>query len=136
MNPNTFVLKTYRTPEAAKYFETERSAFIKLRYGHLPPENIIAYYGSFVKDDTYNIILEYADRGTLGQYMNSTDEPTDIGKIMAFWKCFLPIFHGLSHIHGTKVSSPNPDEPGLLLGYTDLADCWLVEAYLFSQLAS
>ncbi len=122
MNPNTFVLKTYRTSEAGKYFETERSAFIKLRYGHMPPGNIIEYYGSFVKDGTYNLILEYADRGTLDQYMKITDEPTDIGEIMTFWKNFLPIFHGLSHIHGTRGPSPNPDELDSLLGYKNPAD--------------
>lgn len=131
MNPHTFVLKTYRTPEAGKYFETERSAFIKLRYGQMPPGNIIEYYGSFIKNDTFNIILEYADRGTLDQYMKSTNEPTDIGEILTFWKCFLPIFHGLTHIHGTRGRSPNPEEPGLL-GYTNPADLELADAYLCS----
>jgi len=122
VNPNTYVLKTYRTLEAKEYFETERSAFKKLRYGGMPPGNIIEYYGSFVRDGTYSIILEYADRGTLDQYMKNTDEPTDIGEIMTFWKCFLAIFHGLDHIHGTKSPSLNPDEPGSLHGYRNPAD--------------
>lgn len=129
MNPNTFVLKTYRTLEARKYFEAERSAFINLRYDRMPPGNIIEYYGSFVKDETYNTILEYADRGTLDQYMKCTDEPKDIGEIMTFWNCFLPIFHGLSQIHGTKGPSPNPDG---LIGYTSPADLELAYAYVYS----
>lgn len=122
MNPNTFVLKTYRTPEAEKYFEVERSAFKRLRYGQRSPGNIIEYYSSFVSNGTYNIILEYADRGTLYEYLKNTDGPTGIGDIMTFWKNFLRIFHGLSHIHNTKGPSPNPDESGLLLGYANSAD--------------
>lgn len=132
MNPNIFVLKTYQTSEAKIYFETERSAFKRLRYGNLPPGNIIKYHASFERNGTYNIILEYADRGTLNEYLKDTDGPTGINEIMTFWKCFLPIFHGLTHIHGTRGHGPNQDEPNSLLGYTYPSGLELPDAYLFS----
>ena len=95
-------MKTYRTSEAASDFENERSAYIKLRYGGLPPENIIGFYGSFVRDGTYNIILEYADRGTLDKYMEVTPEPKSPSEIMKFWDRIFAVMQGLAHIHGTS----------------------------------
>lgn len=88
----------------------------------MPHANIIEYYGSFVRDGTYNIILEYADLGTLDEYMENTDEPRSIDDIMTFWRSFLAIFHGLSHIHGTPSRNASQDEPGSLLGYVRPAD--------------
>lgn len=109
-------MKTYRrNSEAEKYFDNERTAYRRLRYNDRPHANIIGYYGSFVRDGTYNIILEYADRGTLNNYLQETHEPTDSTGIMTFWTQFLGILHGLAHIHGTH--GPVLDEPWALLGY-------------------
>ncbi|KAL8879653.1 MAG: hypothetical protein Q9198_002778 [Flavoplaca austrocitrina] len=112
---NTFALKTYRTPEAKKYFENERNAFLQLRYGDRPPKNIIEYYGSFIRRGTYNIILEYADRGTLDDYMKDTAEPKTVNEIRSFWKNFLASMRGLVQIHGTH--EPAFDGPKILLGW-------------------
>ncbi|KAL8851616.1 MAG: hypothetical protein Q9221_003453 [Calogaya cf. arnoldii] len=115
--PNTFALKTYRTPDAKKYFENERNAFIQLRYGGRPPDNIIEYYGSFVRDGTYNIILEYADRGTLDDYMRTTAEPKTTSELRTFWERYLALICGLVHIHGTH--GPASEGPKILLGDTE-----------------
>lgn len=114
-NPNTFALKTYRTPDAKKYFENERNAFEQLRYGERPPKNIIEYYGSFIRRGTFNIILEYANRGTLDDYMKNTAEPTTVTEIRSFWENFLASMRGLVQIHGTH--QPASDGPNILLGY-------------------
>ncbi|KAL8706255.1 MAG: hypothetical protein Q9201_000692 [Fulgogasparrea decipioides] len=115
---HTFALKTYyQTSEAKIYFENERSAFKKLRYHNMPPENIIGYYGSFVRDGTYNIILEYADRGTLNNYMRDTHEPTSSSAIMALWKSCLGLMLGLIQIHNTPGSAS--DGSRILLGGGD-----------------
>ncbi|KAL8693616.1 MAG: hypothetical protein Q9218_001574 [Villophora microphyllina] len=116
-NFNTFALKTYRTSEARKYFDDERNAFMNLRNENKPHPSIIGYYGSFIRDGTYNIILEYADRGNLNDYMASTHEPTSGSEIMMFWTRFLDIMHGLAQIHGTR----GPVSGSILLGYTILA---------------
>ena len=118
MISNTYALKTYRPPEAETYIKLERSAFMKLRYGDLPPANIIEYYGSFVRDGTYNIILEYADRGTLDDYMRTTPEPKSFSEIMTFWDRFFAVMQGLVHIHSTLGSIPL--EQKVLLGYVVL----------------
>ncbi|KAL8859794.1 MAG: hypothetical protein Q9178_003626 [Gyalolechia marmorata] len=115
MTANTFALKTYRTPEAKKYFENERDAFVQLRYGGKPPANIIEYYGSFAREGNYNIILEYADRGTLDDYMKNTPEPKSIREITTFWTNFLPVIRGLVQIHGTEKQAS--DGPNILLGW-------------------
>ena len=107
-------MKTYRTPEAAKYFENETNAFIQLRYGDKPPANIIEFYGSFVREGTYNIILEYADRRTLDDYMRDTPEPTSISEISTFWEQLFAVLRGLVQIHGTQRSAT--DGPNILLG--------------------
>ncbi|KAL8878006.1 MAG: hypothetical protein Q9198_004096 [Flavoplaca austrocitrina] len=114
-NTNTFTLKTYRTPDARKYFENERNAFEQLRYGGGPPENIIKYYGSFARHGTYNIILEYADRGTLDDYMKNTAEPKTVIEIRSFWENFLASMRGLVQIHGTH--EPASDGPNIVLGW-------------------
>ena len=114
--PNIFALKTYRTPDAADYFKNERKAFIKLRSGGKPAANIIEYYGSFVRDGTYNLVLEYADRGTLEKYMNLMPEPKNISEITRFWKRLFPVLGGLAQIHGTRRSTT--DGPNILLGYS------------------
>ena len=98
----------------------------------MPPANIVEYYGSFVQDGTYNIVLEYADQGTLEHYMRNTHEPTSIGEIMTFWKRFLAIYGGLSHIHGTRSPNPNPDEPGSLLGYLNPTESKFAKAYKYA----
>lgn len=127
MTANTFALKTYRTPEARKYFENERDAFVQLRYGEKPPANIVEYYGSFVREGTYNIILEYADRGTLDDYMKNTPEPKNNKDITTFWRKFLPVIRGLVQIHGTPKQAS--DGPNILLGYFDPPRLYKLEAY-------
>lgn len=108
-------MKTYRTHEAQSYFENERSAFRALRSGGLPPENIISYHGCFRRGGTYNIILEYADKGTLEEYMSTLHPPTNVRDILTFWERCLALLNGLVQIHGTP--KPNPYEPSTLLGY-------------------
>lgn len=107
-------MKTYRTPEAEEYFKAEREAFVKLRYDEQPHPNIIEYYGSFVREGTYNIILEYADRKSLDEYMRDTDAPTSVQEIMLFWSRFFAILDGLVQIHGTP--GTGSQEPHILLG--------------------
>ncbi|KAL8932216.1 MAG: hypothetical protein Q9216_006922 [Gyalolechia sp. 2 TL-2023] len=91
------------SPEANKYFDKERTAYRKLRYHDGPHPNIIGYYGSFVQGGTSNIILEYADRGTLSEYLQQTHEPVNSTAITTFWTQFLGILHGLAHIHNTPI---------------------------------
>ena len=120
---NTFALKTYRTEDAKKYYETESDAFKHLRHLGRPPPNIIAFYGGFEREDTYNIILEYADGGNLNEFMRRAPPPINPNELSIFWDQFFNIFHGLAHIHGEGREGVN--EPHMLLGYaiTDNSYC-------------
>ena len=112
---NVFVIKTYRTSEARTYFETERNAFMSLRTAGRPPPNIIGFYGSFFRGETFNIILEYADLGNLEDFMQRVQPPSSIEDIITFWDRFFDVTHGLVTIHGTQEG--NPKEPRSMLGY-------------------
>ena len=111
---NTFALKTYRTEDARKYYETESDAFKRLRYNNRPPQNIIAFYGGFEREDTYNIILEFADGGNLDEFIKRTPPPINPNELSIFWDKFFNILHGLAVIHGEGGEEVN--EPRMLLG--------------------
>lgn len=112
---NTFVLKTYRGPDAKDQYRQEQDAFLKLRHGNKPTPFVIAYYGSFVDDGTCNILLEYADRGNLEDFMKATTKPSTVEDMIQIWDRLCSITHGLSYIHGLPAGPPTrfPN----LLGY-------------------
>lgn len=97
---NTFVLKTYRTAEAEENYKRERDAYMKLRWAGQPSPHIIAYYGGFIHGNSYNIILEYADQGTLESFMKNTESPPTIEDTILFWDRLSDITHGIMMIHG------------------------------------
>lgn len=97
---NTFVLKTYRAAEAEQNYKAESEAYMKLRWGEKPTSHIITYYGGFVHGNSHNIILEYADRGTLENFMRRTDRPSTFRDTLMFWKRFVDVTHGIMTIHG------------------------------------
>ena len=97
---NTFVLKTYRDAEAEQNYKAERDAYMKLRWGKKPSEHIVAYYGSFIHGNSYNIILEYADQGTLEKFMRKTKSPSSPEETLLLWDRLLNVTHGLMTIHG------------------------------------
>lgn len=97
---NTFVLKTYRGKEAETNHKKEREAYMKLRGGGCPPPNIVAFYGWFIQGTSYNLILEYADQGTLEDYMERTAKPESIEDVLLFWDRLTQIILGVQSIHG------------------------------------
>ncbi|CAF9943242.1 MAG: hypothetical protein ALECFALPRED_010901 [Alectoria fallacina] len=97
---NTFVLKTYRSAEAEDNYKAERDAYMKLRWAGKPSPHIIAYYGGFIHGDSYNLILEYADQGTLETFMRNTESPSTVEDTLLFWDRLFDITHGVMTIHG------------------------------------
>lgn len=96
---NTFILKSYRTHSAEKYYTAEKKAFMRLRNGTELPENIVGYYGSFVQDNKYYGLLEYMDRGTLEDFMEDVPPPSSMN-IIKFWDHIFGLIRGLTLIHG------------------------------------
>ena len=88
---------------------------MKLRYDGKPSPFIIACYGSFIDNETYNIILEYADRGTLEDFLKSAPAPPSSQEMIEYWDRFSSVTHGLATIHGTEASTET--NIPVLLGY-------------------
>ena len=108
------MVKTYRTADAKIYYETERNAFKNLKKAGRPPPNIIGFYGSFVRGENFNIILEHADLGSLEDFMQRVQPPSSIEDTILFWDNLFNVTHGLVTIHNTKEG--NAKEPQTLLG--------------------
>ncbi|MDI1492535.1 MAG: hypothetical protein OHK93_003749 [Ramalina farinacea] len=99
-NRDVYVIKSYRTHEAQDCYETECNGFRKLRQDSKPPANIIAFYGNFMWGSSRNILLEYADCGTLKDYMKDKAPPVRAEDIERFWNNVLALLDGLLTIHG------------------------------------
>ncbi|KAL8934995.1 MAG: hypothetical protein Q9211_004940 [Gyalolechia sp. 1 TL-2023] len=100
LHRNTFVLKTYRGPEAEENHKTERNAYMKLRWAGRPSPHIIAFYGWFTQGSSYNLILEYADEGTLENFLKRTPPPNQVEDVLRFWDRLTFVLHGIQSIHG------------------------------------
>ncbi|KAL9632109.1 MAG: hypothetical protein Q9164_005519, partial [Protoblastenia rupestris] len=99
---NTFILKTfYDVPNVVQCYHDERDAFVRLRWGWKPAPDIIGFYGSFVRGNTYNLILEYADLGTLEHFIQNTVAPSDGQGTSLFWERLSNVTLGLLRIHNT-----------------------------------
>lgn len=113
--PNTYVLKTYNTKDAHTYFENEVNAFKNLTSKQGTSKNLIQFLGSYRQGSTYNILLEYADRGTLEDFFQRESLPTLGDDIFMFWERILHVMKALSSIHSTE----RPDGfcgPDILIG--------------------
>ena len=102
---NTFVLKSYRTRDAEKYFEAERKAYMMLRHASEPAPNIVAYFGSYFQDERYNAILEHMDMNSLEEYMKTVKPPAEARDIIALWEGLFGIARALTQIHGLRLES-------------------------------
>lgn len=120
---NTFVLKTYRSAEAEGSYKTERDAYMKVRWNGEPPAHIITFYGGFIHGESYNIILEYADGGTLETFMRNTKSPSTIEDTLLFWDRLFNVTHGIMVIHGK--SGNNCSASQILNGYKLCPICYV-----------
>lgn len=95
------MLKKYKTEDARKYYENEVNAFVKLR----DAPNIIDFYGSYVHGETFNMVLEFADKGDLERYFQDEAEPRDGQDIINFWKGLFKLLEALVAIHQVEPCS-------------------------------
>ncbi|KAK8059494.1 hypothetical protein PG996_009424 [Apiospora saccharicola] len=95
-NKTKCVFKRY-TSEGYPSFKNETEAYMKLS-AHFSP-SIVHCYEWFEQGDSYVIVLEYAEYGSLIEYWKGTHEPTQQEDINMLWTNFFEIFEGLSVIH-------------------------------------
>lgn len=73
---------------------------MKLRWARLQYPNLLTYYGSFEHGNTQNIILEWANIGTLESYMSTTSPPSTTEELVLFWDRLRGVLNGIMTIHG------------------------------------
>ncbi|KAH8761295.1 hypothetical protein BGZ57DRAFT_858249 [Hyaloscypha finlandica] len=97
---NTFALKTYSPGVYSKrMFENEIAAFQRLSKSATTEGSIIGYYGTYTQSETYNIILEYADKGDLESFFQHENPPSETANIVEFWKSMFSIAKALKVMH-------------------------------------
>lgn len=111
---NTYVLKTYNTKDAHDYYQNEVDAFKKLAKNRTD-QSLIQFLGSYRQGDIYNILLEYADCGTLEDYFRKVSPPSLGEDIIRFWKGLFNVIKALSRIH--EIERPDGFRgPDVLIG--------------------
>ncbi|KAK5121454.1 hypothetical protein LTR85_005287 [Meristemomyces frigidus] len=95
-----YALKTYRGRYAERYYRTEVHNFAELTLARLnPTPGLIGFYGGFEHGDTFNILLEYANGGTLEDMFQNRDPPSCGEDIVVFWTAFVETLKALASIH-------------------------------------
>ena len=112
-NNTVFVLKRYCTKDAENDYNTEVDAFRKMR-SPTNSVNIIGFYGSFVQEETYNVLLEFADKGTLEDYFQNTPPPSSGEDIVKLWRGLFDILNALVMIH--SMPQNESEEPQVFQG--------------------
>jgi serine/threonine protein kinase len=104
---NTFVLKSYHH-DAAEQHEREVKSFVHLRVllGPSAP-NFIGFYGSYTHGRTSNVILEYANEGTLEDYFKRVPPPSTGPEIYLFWSRLLALLRALDALHNLPYGNIN-----------------------------
>lgn len=79
---------------------------------------MIAFHGSFQQCGTFNVILEYADCGTLEDYFAKKYPPSSGEDIIMFWERLFNVIKALSKIHDVRPPK-GAVGPGIFQGYED-----------------
>jgi serine/threonine protein kinase len=91
------------------------AAFIKIKGATNPNPYMIGFYGNFTQGNTYNVILEYADKGSLKDYFQNIPPPREEEHIVSFWTSLGGIIKGLHSVH--CVETKQNGEVKMLNGY-------------------
>lgn len=97
------MLKSYSRSLRGAQYHAEVEAFRRLRHVR-HPHSLIQYFGSYEQDNTFNIILEYADGGTLEGFLRNEKikPPRKVEDIQSFWCSLFDILLALQTIHRVK----------------------------------
>ncbi|KIX03656.1 uncharacterized protein Z518_07209 [Rhinocladiella mackenziei CBS 650.93] len=109
---NTYVLKTFHSRKypAKCLYKSETAAFAYLKRSCALGNNFIGFHGSFVYNDTYNILLEYADIGSLEDYFTTISPPSTGEDILKLWTSVFGLLTAVENLH-TIEAEGNWEEP-------------------------
>ncbi|KAF2085973.1 kinase-like protein [Saccharata proteae CBS 121410] len=106
---DTFVVKSFRGGDAEEHYNNEKRAFEKLAMSGPQVQSIIGFYGSFFHDGIYNIILEFADKGTLEDYLAIHRPPQRGSEIIEVWRGMFQLILAILAIHEAGNLSDSSD---------------------------
>jgi hypothetical protein len=66
---------------------------------------MIGFHGSFRHGDRYNIVLEFADKGSLERYFKITEPPAKGEDIIGFWESLFMVIAATRALHSGDQSS-------------------------------
>jgi len=106
IHPHTFVLKSFENeiPDGKEQYDQELNSFANILHAGNDPY-IVSFFGSFKHGDTFNIILEYANEGTLEDLMQNTPPPKSPGDLYELWGALLRLLQGLTTLHNLRFPS-------------------------------
>ena len=93
-------MKTYRGADAKENYETEVEAFRLLTL--VQGKTVIRCYGGYIQNDRYHIIEEYADRGTLESFFQTTEPPWTAEDSTKFWTAMFELIKAVDAIHNVR----------------------------------
>ncbi|KAK4213566.1 kinase-like domain-containing protein [Rhypophila decipiens] len=108
--PEIFALKVFNSDQK-QAFEDETNALAAL--AKVPSDHMVRYYGSFIQGDTYNILLEYADGGTLSDFLKETAPPVRQEDIASCWESIFGLVSALEKVHNISNRNANWSLKGL-----------------------
>lgn len=77
------------------------------------PFSLIKFYGSFDHDDSFYILLEYADGGNLRELLEQDEhKPSSPNEIMVFWNNIMEMMKALECIHSVRDIEREQDVDG------------------------
>ncbi|RDW75414.1 hypothetical protein BP6252_06556 [Coleophoma cylindrospora] len=93
-------LKTYRTNQAERFYDTEVAALREVSYNN---PYIVRFHGGFKYRNTYNVLLEYADRGSLEHYWAHEEPPTTGKAIIKLWNSMFGLIRAVRDLNNGDV---------------------------------
>ncbi|KAK5074750.1 hypothetical protein LTR64_000955 [Lithohypha guttulata] len=102
-----YLFKEFRGTSSKASYDEELSVFLHLqKHSQLLGRTVVGFYGSFVHKDTFIMILEDADLGTLEDFFNNTGPPGNGEDVTRLWEDLLGLHEALHVIH--NISGPYP----------------------------
>src|SRR5947207_15090771 len=96
---HTDVVKTYHQSDGGRYFEAEARAFRVLNEADKRVPNIVGFHKAFKQNDSLNIILQYANVGTLEDYFKKVTSPQLGHEILGVWRRLAGLNIAIAGIH-------------------------------------
>ena len=70
---------------------------------------MVKFYGCYLHNGRYNVLLEYANFGTLEDYFSQVNTPRSGRDIVVFWEGLLQILEPLMTIHDLNQEAEDSD---------------------------